>query len=75
MVEFILDIPDRVRINYKTVLRLKKLFKNHLAIYLSHIKNKFPVIGHFYNGQNITILLQTHLRISNNLLKPVTFTQ
>jgi FkbM family methyltransferase len=59
--EKISGIPSRIRVNYETVARFRKKFRNYIAIYLSHIRNSFPIEAIDRSGEVIVIESQAHL--------------
>lgn len=71
--EKISGIPSRIRVNYETVARFKKEFRNYIAIYLSHIRNSFPIEAISRSGEVIVIESQAHLTAHLLGLKFISF--
>ena len=61
MIEKILGLPSRIRINYEIVTKFKKKFRNYIVVYLLYIRNSFPIKAILHSGEIVVIESQAHL--------------
>ena len=61
VLEIVTGFPTRIRINYEGINKFRKIFRNYFEIYMSHIKNNFPVNGILRDGNVVKIESPAHL--------------
>lgn len=61
LIEKIVGIPTKLRVNYETVTSFKKEFGNYIEIYMSNIRNSFSTKAVLHFGEIVVIESQVQL--------------